>query len=155
MFHKRKFIYDYRNIHTGDAVIVCGLGSSLNDLPNEWIKKYDTIGVNDINAKFMPTYQVLSEGLDESQWGQYLDKIRCIKETRCKTVFSMQAVEFKYTKPIKFELIGLDKCESIEEIYESGKNFAFKKITTAAISLAIWMGYSWIGIIGFDLQGDR
>jgi hypothetical protein len=63
---------DFRGIHSDVAILVCGLGPSVELLtePHRWI----TIGLNDISAKhFVPTYVLASENLPEAR----MSTIRC------------------------------------------------------------------------------
>lgn len=145
---------DYKNLHNGEACIVCGLGMSLYRLPKKWEKKYPIIGVNDINKNLVPNYQILSEPLTNER-DEFKEKIKCIKETRCKTIFSAHPIDFKYSEPIIVEMIDLRNNDNIQEILDNNQLFAIRKITTVAISLAIYMGFKWIGVIGFDMKGER
>ena len=153
-----KTINDYKNIHPGEKCLVCGLGPSLKSLKKQDYKGIITIGVNDIHGKggFNPDYQCLSESTDRVFDEDHLNKkIRTLLQVNPKRAFfSVFDGDFKNVNPIKFELVDL-RHSSIEETYNIGKNFAYRKITTAAISLAIWMGFKSIGIIGYDMTGER
>ncbi len=45
---------DFKGIHHGEAILVCGLGNSLNDLGDPY--RFRTIGVNVFECSFNKTY---------------------------------------------------------------------------------------------------
>lgn len=147
----------FRNKHKGEKAVICALGDSLNLFKPKKKRNYTIFGVNDINEYLIPDYQVISENIYLGKYPDnpaYEGKSQAILNTTAKTVFSVYDCAFTNVVPIKLDLISL-KDDDIDNILDSGKNFAFRKVPTAAISLAITMGFTRIGIIGMDITGDR
>ena len=48
---------DFRDLHAGETIVVCGCGRSLADLPEP--ERRLTVGVNDVGRLFDPTYLVV------------------------------------------------------------------------------------------------
>ena len=72
----------YHNFHTTQSIIVCGCGSSLNDLKNP--QDFITIGVNDVGRRFTPTYLVVLNHLSkfsEERW-------KYVSESKAKAIFT-------------------------------------------------------------------
>jgi tRNA A37 methylthiotransferase MiaB len=55
-----KRLSEFKDIHKGKKVIVCGCGVSLN-LMKEYHQDFITIGVNDVPKLFTPTYLVVTD----------------------------------------------------------------------------------------------
>jgi len=76
---------EYRNIHRGEAIVVCGCGESLNLL--ELPPRVVTIGVNDVGRRFTPDYLVVVNA--RAQFAA--DRFRYVEQTAAKTVFTQIA----------------------------------------------------------------
>jgi hypothetical protein len=153
----------FKDIYSKDDVaIVCGLGKSLEMLLPKYKSKYIIFGVNDFETafktKYRPDYLVISEDFSREQFSANatnIEKTNAMLNSRCKYIFSVYDNGYTYTKPIKITAKSVLEKMTIEEIFKYEMLFAYRKITTLALSLAIWMGFKNIGLIGFDLTGDR
>jgi len=155
-FSERK-LEDFRDKHTGELCLCCGLGESLKPYVKP-IKKEEnliTFGVSDINLLFTPTYQCFSEPFKPGTYDGFEDKVDDIYKTRCKNVFSVHPLPFNHTKPIKFPLVDMREEPNIQVLFDAGKIPAVLKSLTSAIGLAIYMGFKYIYVIGFDMYGGR
>ena len=72
----------FHNIHTGETIVVCGCGSSLNDFNSP--SRFITIGVNDVGRLFDPTYLVVLNPPHQFKD----DRFRFVGESRARFVFS-------------------------------------------------------------------
>lgn len=62
------FVSHFRNLHKSQPIVVLGLGESTTSLPSTYYDKFTTIGVNDINRFYDPTYTICIDsptGLDK------------------------------------------------------------------------------------------
>ncbi len=158
----RTFLYEFQNLHKNEACIILALGSSLKKFTKKYWDLLPSIGVNDINKYYTPIYQILSESLSENIWLSYnkdktkmaMEKINTALATEANYVFSCSNDIFPNSVKIAVEYEDLRKV-SIDRIIQLGKLFAFRKITTCALSLAHYMGFKYIGIIGWDESGER
>jgi hypothetical protein len=151
----RKALLSYKDKHHGKSCIVCGLGPSLEQLTDEAKELFYTIGVNDIGCSFTPDYLITSEDpmrrFKQRKWNK---KQMAILNSKAKAIFSVYGGRFKHSRPIRVIMEDLRR-NHIENIFEHNHLFAYRKITTAAISLAVWMGFKTIGVIGHDCTGPR
>ena len=73
---------DFRGAHYGEAIVVCGLGSSINSFPDP--RRFLTIGVNDIGRGFTPDYLFV---MDSPQaFGP--ERFHYIRDSRAKYIFT-------------------------------------------------------------------
>ena len=154
---KRTKLSTFKDKHQGETCLVCGLGPSLTDYMKNRKRKPSgiTIGVNDINMLFVPTYQCISEPLTGAHCVGHEDKINQMLSTNCPNVFSVHDLKFKRAKPVFLPLVGVVDEPDIEKIFAADKIPAVMKITTVAIGLALYMGFAVINVIGLDMYGDR
>lgn len=149
-------LIDFKNIHKGKTCIVCGTGDSIAQMTLYYIKKINnkkafTIGVNDIVKHFTPSYHVVVDNITLSV-PQYRDKHRRILESRAKYFFSFHPLNLSNSKLIRFKYNGFNSKREIDEIFGRGNLFTCRTSVIVAISLAIYMGFTKIGVIGFDLK---
>ena len=75
---------DFRDRHHGEAIIVCGCGQSLNDLPKP--PGCVTIGVNDVGRRFDPTYLVVVNPPRQFSG----DRFRYVENSRARFLFTQR-----------------------------------------------------------------
>ncbi len=137
---------DIKNIHSGQKIIVCGLGKSLLTL--EHPENYLTIGVNDIERKFVPNYLLVVN-----------DKQSFLPE-RWKYIEGAQSPHVL----THIKTLAIKDPEKIVEL-KLGKygGFDYRKESTDYSSnspymgclIAGWMGASKIGLLGVDFTHDH
>lgn len=141
----------FKNIHSG-ACLILALGKSIDSLKKDIADKYICIGINDIyRYGFTPKYMVLLDYLKRySDYGNLQKKIECIANSKSEYCFTQFPFDFEYAKNIKIPIENLSN-HNANDIMNRGNLFAYHTSTITAISLAIYMGFKQIGIIGFDL----
>lgn len=135
----------FRDLHRGASVVVCGCGESLRLLeqPERWL----TIGVNDVGRHFTPDYLVVVNERRQFSRERYLH----VAQTRAKAVFTQLAkLELPHTRVVRFGLglrggAGRADAESLH--YSNNSPYV-------AVQLARHLGAARIGLIGVDF-GER
>jgi hypothetical protein len=129
---------DFQDIHAGATIMVCGLGPSLPllDDPDQFI----TIGLNDIDAHFTPTYCLALDPQDH--------RLPVIASSGARAVFlgyeflldRLPGTTFYHPRVVTLEQggLGIDLYGGVEST------------ATSAIMLAIYMGAATVGLIGVD-----
>lgn len=140
-----KALVEFRNIHKGSHILVCGLGSSLNQLENP--EDYITIGVNDIGRKFDPDYLLVLDAISNFKE----DRKEHIISSRAKYVFSHVNIELKNSKLIIFKL-GKRGGTSFKD--DNSLDYTCNT-PYVSINLAIYMGANKIGVIGVDFTDNH
>tara|TARA_B100000963_G_scaffold349061_1_gene357547 strand:+ start:28477 stop:29085 length:609 start_codon:yes stop_codon:yes gene_type:complete len=131
---------NFKNIHKGESVIVCGCGVSLNKIKSNY-KNFITIGVNDVPALFTPTYLVVTD--HPIRFNQ--NRRNLITESSTKALFTC-VKGWNNKKTIIFELgnrrlSNLDSDNKVDYCLNS---------PYVAVCIAYKMGFSKIGLIGVD-----
>jgi hypothetical protein len=102
-------------------------------------------------------YQIIAENImGKKDNGSQLtrEKHRAILKTDCPIVFSRYEIPFVTAKTCRIKIEHLEQ-DSIGSFFRRDHLFGTKKIPMVAVSLALYMGFSLIGIIGHDLTGKR
>ncbi len=138
---------DFKDIHKGETIIVCGLGESMKEFhnPEDWI----TIGVNDIGRLFAPTYL-----LNVNNKTQYKgDRFSYIENTKAKYIFTHTPKEQGCTDAtiVKFTI---DRHSGGVEIVGDRLPHA-RNSPYMAIALAAHMGARRIGLLGVDFTPNH
>jgi Glycosyl transferase family 2/Glycosyl transferases group 1 len=130
----------FRNRHRGETVIVCGCGASLNALPVP--AGCLTIGTNDVGRLFDPDYLVVVNPPAQFTGDRY----RYVEQSRARFVFSQLDLPLEHAPLVKFRL-GRFGAAGFEEpdLLHYTQNSPY-----VAVSLALFMGASRIGLIGVD-----
>ncbi len=135
---------DYRNLHAGETIIVCGCGRSLAELPAP--ERRLTIGVNDVGRLFDPTYLVVVN--PKSQFRG--DRFRHVAASRAGALFTQRdpGRDLGITHPciVRFRLgrrggTDLDDPDTLPYTRNS---------PYVAVCLAAFLGARRIGLIGVD-----
>lgn len=141
-----KTLADFRDIHKGEQIIVCGIGPSLGALTNI-ADRGVTIGVNDIGRYFDPTYLVIINRKDSfgaERW-EYIEHSWSKNIFTCLHDLDDQSdiVHFKLSKKTGVDLSADDSLP-----YTGNSPYV-------ALCLAAFMGASRIGLIGVDFTGHH
>ena len=136
---------DFRGLHRGESILVCGCGSSLSTLiaPERTI----TIGVNDVGRLFDPDYLVVLN--PPAQFTG--DRFSYVKKSRAKVIFSQLNLELDHPHVVRFRLGQRGGTDlSNPETLPFTRNSPY-----VAIALAMHMGARRIGVIGVDFTENH
>lgn len=136
---------EYRDIHAGETIVVCGCGVSLNEFPLPSI--YTTIGVNDVGRKFTPDYLVVLNGKSQFKGDRY----QFVEKSQAKAIFSHLSLPFEHRQKVQFNLgkrggVYIDSDNTLPYTRNS---------PYVAVCLAAYMGAKRIGIIGLDFTSHH
>jgi len=140
---------EFKDIHAGSKIIVCGCGSSSSLLLSSH-HSFITIGVNDLCRLFAPTYTVVVN--DKTSFND--DRWQHIKSCESQNIFTH----------LKHERLPIDKSDRIVELKlgrYGGTSWADGKVDYTsnspyiAVLIAAWMGAKEIGIMGVDWTPDH
>lgn len=146
----------FKDIHNEDKCLILSLGPSLLTVNLASINCY-TIGVNDIEKLYLPNYLVVTEketikkNFPKDSPEDKKNKI--ILASKADYIFSVHELPFQSERIVRIPERRFK--ENLNKIYNENGLFRLRKSSTTALSLALYMGFSQIGIIGFDLRGDR
>lgn len=131
---------DFQQRHAGESILVCGCGSSLNQLQEA--EHYITIGVNDIGRKFHPDYLVVLNGRQQFT----AERFAPIAGSRAQAVFTHLQLGIDHPNVVRFLLgqrggVDVSATDSLPYTRNS---------TYVAACLALFMGAKRIGLIGVD-----
>jgi len=136
---------DYRDVHAGATLLVCGCGRSLNALPADYAGI--TIGVNDVGRRLDPTYLVVLNPRSQFQG----ERFRHVAESRARALFTQLELGIAHPGIVRFRLGergGTDLASDTTLPYT-------RNSTYVALCLAIYMGATKIGLIGVDFTDDH
>ncbi len=131
----------YAGRHAGAAMLVCGCGVSLRDLPAE--PGCLSIGVNDVGRHFDPDYLVVVNPPQDIP----PDRLRAILDTRARAVFTQYADLQPHHAPRVGITLGRYGGTDVTNpaVLHYTQNSPY-----VALCLAIQMGATRIGLIGVD-----
>jgi hypothetical protein len=137
---------DFKNEHAGERIVVCGLGESVAQFrPGRTI----TIGVNDIERLFTPTYL-----LNVNNRSQYKgDRYSYIENTQAKYLFTQSPGENVGVK-VPIVQFSIDQRSAGVEIVENRLPH-FRNSPYMAVALAAYMGARRIGVLGVDFTDNH
>lgn len=160
-----KTLTDFRNIHKEKSCIICGLGESLNDFSIDVYKKCYTIGVNDIERFFTPTYLLYVDNINKTKRNK-LEK----QYKRTNNIINSNAEYiFLYNLSSNYNFFDKERKKKLVEaksihfqrISQQNSKYNYEAIyhtkhsTFPAITLALYMGFNRIGIIGVDFDSNH
>lgn len=138
----------FTDIHRGEPIVVCGCGTSLHDLDrtNERI----TIGVNDVDRAFPPSYLVVVDNpsrFDPSRWEH-------VRRTRADVLFTNQFLDIEHPFIVRMALRERNEpsLPGPTSSYVLGKPWYSPYV---ALSLAGAFGGDPLGMIGVDFADDH
>jgi GT2 family glycosyltransferase len=132
---------DFRRIHDGESIVVCGCGESLNEL--ERPERFVTVGVNDVGRRFTPDYLIVIN--PRSQFAG--DRFRYVENSRALYVFTQLNLGLLRANVVKFRLgsYGGTNLSADTDVLHYTQNSPY-----VAMCLAAHMGARRIGLIGVD-----
>jgi hypothetical protein len=135
-----RFLESFQGSHRDATIVVCGCGSSLNDLPHP--ERFITVGVNDVGRRFDPTYLVVVN--PRSQFSP--ERFRHVEESRAAYVFTQLDLGLSRRDVVRFQLgeYGGTTFDDPHVLHYT-RNSPY-----VALCLAIHMGARRIGLIGVD-----
>lgn len=135
---------DFRDLHRGQKVIVCGCGASLRDFQPP--RGVITIGVNDVGRAFDPDYLVVLNAPDQFAPDRFAHVAQC----RARAVFSH--LDLTLAAPlVRFRLGDFGGTGAPPPgMLHYTRNSPF-----LAVHLAAFMGATEIGLIGVDFTDDH
>lgn len=136
---------NFRDIHKDQSILVCGCGSSLNELaePSSFI----TIGVNDVGRMFQPDYLLVLNGRNQFS----SDRFRYVAESQAQAVFTHLNLGIQHPNIVRFTLGqrgGVDVSNPQRLPFTRNSPYV-------AVCLAIHMGAKRIGLIGVDFTENH
>jgi hypothetical protein len=134
---------DFRGIHHGEAILVCGLGSSVRSLADP--HRFRTIGVNDIERAFTPTYMFCMDAPRTFS----ADRLRYIQHSRAQFIFTDHDLGITRSNIVRFPIRRSEapRLDDPDALYLIGRPVTSPFI---AVCLAAHMGAKAIGLIGVD-----
>ncbi len=140
-----KRLSEFKDIHKGSSIIVCGCGRSLLDIKAHQ-KDFITIGVNDVPKLFTPTYLAVTDHPQRFA----IPRRKLIMESESKAVFTCTK-GWRGKNIVMFEL-GSRKVHNLDN---PDKVDHFMNSPYVATGIAYKMGAKNIGIIGVDFTSDH
>lgn len=131
---------DFKNIHPGETLLVCGCGSSLHDLKNP--QDFITIGVNDVGRLFTPTYLTVLNPPQQFKGNRF----QYVQNSTAQAIFTQLDLKLNHSRIVRFKLGkrgGADFSDPNELPYTQNSPYV-------ALCLAAYMGAKKIGLIGVD-----
>ena len=123
-----------------DPCIVIGNGPSLNDVPLEFLEKYDTFGSNRIYTHFTPTFYVSVNPLVIEQC---LEDIKAVKSEE-KFISSAFSVAVPGSTPLYSTNMPIFSRNPLERVYEGFT------VTFVSLQLAFYYEYDPVLLVGVD-----
>jgi hypothetical protein len=131
---------DFRNIHAGQTIVVCGCGSSLRNFERRGAGI--VIGVNDVGRLLDPDYLVVLNPRTQFVG----DRFHYVEQSRARVVFSQLVLGISHPRQVRFRLgrkNGTEISGSDALPYTGNSPYL-------AACLAAYMGARRIGLIGVD-----
>jgi hypothetical protein len=139
---------DFWGIHYGEAIVVCGLGNSINSFRDP--HRFRTVGVNDIGRAFTPDYLFCMDA--RSAFPR--DRLGYIQESRAQYIFTNRDLGFSRDNVVPLSIRKADspRLDDPDALYHIGSP------TTSpfmALCLAAHMGAKAIGLTGVDFTNGH
>jgi GT2 family glycosyltransferase len=131
----------FRDLHSADKIVVCGCGSSLNELYRP--ERFVTIGVNDVGRLFQPKYLLVVDPKERFKG----DRFHYVETSQAEYLFT-QVSDLGVPHPdiVKFRL-----GEKNGASFSDPDVLHYSVVTPyMALYLAALMGSRCVGIIGVD-----
>src|SRR6185369_11987229 len=140
-----KTLAEFRNLHQGSTIVVCGCGESLNELTDP--ARFITIGVNDVGRSFDPDYLVVVNPRNQF----FGDRFNYVESTKASYVFTQLDLGLSRENVIRFNL-GVHGGTDLSDpnILHYTQNSPY-----VALCLAAHMGAKRIGLIGVDFTAHH
>jgi hypothetical protein len=137
---------DFRGIHDGDSIVVCGCGESLNEFAHP--ERFITIGVNDVGRRFDPNYLVVVNPRTQFTG----DRFHYVETSRAEYLFTqLDTLGICHPHIVKIRLGNYAGTDfSNREVLHYTQNSPY-----IALCLAAHMGAKRIGLIGVDFTNHH
>ena len=135
----------FRDLHRGETILVCGCGASLNLLDH--LERFVTIGVNDVGRRFTPDYLVVVNERRQFDPARFAH----VERSEARAVFTQLDLGLAHPRVVRFRLGrrgGTDRPEDGTLHFSNNSPFV-------AVGLARHLGASRIGLIGVDFTDDH
>ncbi|MGA8938583.1 MAG: glycosyltransferase [Acidobacteriaceae bacterium] len=134
---------DFRGVHYGEAMLVCGLGHSILRLKNP--QRFTTIGVNDIGRAFTPNYLFVMD--KPESFGE--ERFQYIRESQAQYIFTDHDLGMQHDNIVRFPIRRSDvpKLDDPNALYFTGRPPTSPLL---GLCLAAHMGAKAIGLVGVD-----
>jgi GT2 family glycosyltransferase len=138
---------DFRGVHYGEVIVVCGLGASLNSLRDP--RRFRTIGVNDIGRAFTPDYLFVMDS--PKSFGERFEFVR---NSQARYVFTDHDLGLPRDNVVKFPIrqSAAPRFNDPHALYLIGRPPTSPFL---ALCLAAHMGAKAIGLIGVDFTNGH
>jgi hypothetical protein len=140
-----KRLSEFKDIHKGKKVIVCGCGVSLN-IMKDYHQNFITIGVNDVPKLFTPTYLVVTDHPQRFS----LPRRALVMQSQSKALFTC-VKGWRNANTVMFDL-GSRKLASLDHLENVDH---FMNSPYVATGIAYKMGFTNIGLIGVDFTKNH
>jgi GT2 family glycosyltransferase/SAM-dependent methyltransferase len=137
---ERRGLADFRDLHAGASVVVCGCGESLNTLARPG--RFVTVGVNDVGRLFEPDYLVVVNPRHQFAG----DRFSHVERSRARYVFTQLDLGLARGRVVRFRLGSYGGTDSANpDVLHYTQNSPY-----VALCLAAHMGARRVGVIGVD-----
>jgi hypothetical protein len=139
---------DFRGIHHGEAIVVCGLGNSVRSFGDPY--RFRTIGVNDIERAFTPTYMFCMDAPKSFA----PDRLHYIQSSQASYIFTDHDLAIERPNIVRFPIRRSDTpcLDDVNTLYYTGRPITSPYI---ALCLAAHMGAKAVGLIGVDFTAGH
>lgn len=139
---------DFRGVHHGEAIVVCGLGNSVRSLGDP--QRFLTIGVNDIERAFTPTYMFCMDAPHTFP----ADRLHYIQNSQAAYIFTDHDLGFAAENIVRFPIRRSETpyLDDANVLYFTGRPITSPYM---ALCLAAHMGAKAIGLIGVDFTAGH
>src|SRR5579859_2156211 len=139
----------FKGIHRGETLIVCGCGESLNDFAHP--ECFTTIGVNDVGRRFHPNYLVVVDPKGKIKE----DRFCYVETSKAEYLFTQHKdLGVPHQNIVRFELHKREEPDFTDPNMLHYTTLPLPS-TYFALSLAVHMGATRIGLIGIDFSENH
>jgi hypothetical protein len=140
-----KQLSEFKDIHLGETIIVCGCGQSLVDIKDH-INSVITIGVNDVPALFDPTYMLVTDNPNRF----YGKRKELVNNSKAKYLFTC-VKGWRHPNLVHFEL----GSKELTNLNHPNRLDHYLNSPYCAVNLAYKLGAKKIGLIGVDFTSGH
>ena len=139
---------DFHAIHYGEAMVVCGLGESINGLRDPG--RFCTIGVNDIGRAFTPQYLFVMDAVRSFP----AERFAYIRDSTARYIFTDHDLGLTRDNVVRFPIRASPRprFDDRDALYLIGRPPTSPFL---AVCLAAHMGAKAIGLIGVDFTNGH
>jgi len=138
----------FHRIHQNQTGLVLGCGPSIQQLENQ-DSSLLSIGVNYGSRWYVPNYQVIVDRINSAELSHWMRRY-IIEECTASYLFAPYPVPNMHPTWVPIRVCALHQMD-IQQIFKRQALFVYYTSTLTALALALYMGFTRIGILGFDL----